>query len=147
MVENDKPRESEEQKEQKQGGPAESQVPESKEEKPEEAAQLKPTKDSRNMAMLCHLLAIFTSFVGPLVIWLIKKDEDTFVAEQGKESLNFQITVMIAMVVAVLLIPLCVGIPLTIAVPIVDVVFCIIASVKSSSGERYRYPIAIRFLK
>ena len=104
-------------------------------------------QDSKNMAMLCHLLAIFTCFIGPLVIWLIKKDDHPFIDSQGKEALNFQITVLIAMFAAALLSPILIGIPFLIAVPIFNLVFCIIAAIKSSSGEPYRYPIVIRFLK
>ena len=54
------------------------------------------SKDARMWAMLCHLLGLFTCFIGPLIIWLIKKDEDPFIDDQGKEALNFQITVAIA---------------------------------------------------
>ena len=72
------------------------------------------SKDARNMAMLCHLLAIFTGFLGPLIIWLIKKDEDPFVDEHGKEALNFQITVFIAMFVSGILTMVCIGIFLAI---------------------------------
>jgi len=105
------------------------------------------SKDARNMAMLCHLLAIFTSFVAPLIIWLIKKDEEPFVNQQGKEALNFQITVILAMFVASLLTILCIGVPLLFAIPVVDVVFCIIASVKASNGVAYRYPVSLRLIK
>ena len=97
--------------------------------------------------MLCHLLAIFTSFVAPLIIWLIKKDEEPFVNQQGKEALNFQITVILAMFVASLLTVLCIGVPLLLAIPVVDVVFCIIASIKASSGVAYRYPVSLRLIK
>ncbi len=105
------------------------------------------SKDARNMAMLCHLLAIFTSFIAPLIIWLIKKDEEPFVDQQGKEALNFQITVILAMFVAGLLTILCIGVPLLFAIPVVDLVFCIIASVKASNGVAYRYPVSLRLIK
>jgi len=105
------------------------------------------SKDARNMAMLCHLLAIFTSFIAPLIIWLIKKDEEPFVDQQGKEALNFQITVILAMFVAGLLSILCIGVPLLLAIPVVDVVFCIIASIKASNGVAYRYPVSLRLVK
>src|SRR4051794_33293223 len=55
-----------------------------------------PDKDSITMGMLCHLLGIFTSFLGPLIIWLMKKDQSPWVDDQGKESLNFQIVALIA---------------------------------------------------
>ena len=112
-----------------------------------EAEQTEVSKDAKNMAVLCHLLAIFTTFVGPLIIWLLKKDEEPFVDNQGKEALNFQITVVLAMLVSSLLSAICIGIPLLIAIPIVDVIFCIIAAVKAGNGIAYRYPLSIRLLK
>lgn len=111
-------------------------------EKPEEVS-----KDARMWAMLCHLLGLFTSFIGPLIVWLIKKEEDPFISNQGKEALNFQITVAIASVVSALLSVICIGIILGMAVAIADLVFCIVAAVKANSGEAYRYPVSIRFIK
>lgn len=105
------------------------------------------SKDAKNMAMLCHLLAIFTSFVAPLIIWLIKKDEEPFVDQQGKEALNFQITVILAMLAAGLLSFICIGVLFLFAIPVVDLVFCIIASVKASKGVAYRYPVSLRLVK
>ena len=119
------------------GEPAESQP---------EAAAL-PSQDSRNMAMLCHLLGLLTCFVGPLILWLIKKDEDEFVNRQGKEALNFQITVLLASIVSGLLTMVCIGFVLAIVVGVADLVFSIMACVKSSKGEDYRYPVALRLIK
>ncbi|UCF00469.1 MAG: DUF4870 domain-containing protein [Planctomycetota bacterium] len=99
------------------------------------------------MAMLCHLLAIFTAFIGPLIIWLMKKDDDPFINDQGKEALNFQITVLIAMIASGLLSFVCIGFILMPLVWIVDLVFCIIASIKASGGQAYRYPLSIRLVK
>ena len=97
--------------------------------------------------MLCHLLAIFTGFIAPLVIWLIKKEEDPFIDSQGKEALNFQITVAMAMIVAWLLCFACIGVFLVPAVAIVDIVFCVLATIKVNSGQAYRYPLSIRLIK
>ena len=105
------------------------------------------SKDARNMAMLCHLLAIFTGFIAPLIIWLIKKGEEPYVDQQGKESLNFQITIILAMSVAGLLSFICIGVPLLFAIPIVNLIFCIIASIKASNGVAYRYPVSLRLIK
>jgi len=116
-------------------------------EQPVSAEQPEISKDSMNMAMLCHLLAIFTGFLGPLIIWLIKKDDAPFVDDHGKEALNFQITVLIAMIVSGLLTFICIGFILMLAVWVVDLIFCIIAAVKASRGEAYRYPLAIRLIK
>ena len=105
------------------------------------------SKDAKTWAMLCHLLAIFTGFLAPLIIWLIKKDEDPFVDEHGKEALNFQITVFIAMFVSGILTMVCIGIFLAIAVMAGNIVFCVLATVKANKGEPYRYPVSIRFIK
>ena len=117
----------------------------------EEIQQEQPSeevgKEARMWAMLCHLLGLFTCFIAPLIIWLIKKDEEPFVDSQGKEALNFQITVAIAMIVSSLLCFACIGFVLVPAVGIVDLIFCIVASVKANSGEAYRYPVSIRFVR
>lgn len=113
----------------------------------EDQPVLEASKDARMWAMLCHLLGLFTCFVGPLIIWLIKKDEDAFVDGQGKEALNFQITVAIALTVSGLLTVVCVGIPMLMVVGVGNLVFCIVASAKSNSGKAYRYPVCIRFIK
>ncbi len=106
------------------------------------------SKDARMWGMLCHLLGLFTSFVGPLIIWLLKKEEDPFIDNQGKEALNFQITLVIAWIASALLTPVfCIGVLLGIAASIVDLVFAIVATVKANGGEAYRYPISIRFIK
>ena len=113
--------------------------------------QAKPSpevsKDARMWAMLCHLLGLFTCFIGPLIIWLLKKEEDPFIDNQGKEALNFQITVAIAGIVSAVLTIVCIGAFLGIAVSIADLVFAIVASVKANSGQAYRYPVSIRFIK
>src|SRR5438270_7176549 len=67
-----------------------------------------PDKDSMTMAMLCHLLAIFTGFLGPLIIWLMKKDTSPFVDDQGKEALNFWITLSVIIVICSVTAFLCV---------------------------------------
>ncbi len=105
------------------------------------------SQNARTMALLCHLLGLLTSFLGPLILWLVKKDEDPFIDHQGKEALNFQITVAIALIVSGLLTFVCIGALLLPAVLVVDLVFSIIACVKANKGEAYRYPVSIRFVK
>ena len=99
------------------------------------------------MAMLAHLLGIFTFFVGALIIWLIKKDDDPFIDDQGKEALNFQITVGIIYVIGV--VAWCLVIPPLIASAtwIAAIVFSIIAAIKASEGKSYRYPFTLRLIK
>ena len=107
----------------------------------------------KNWAMGCHLIALagfvipFGNIIGPLVFWLIKKDESEFVDEQGKESLNFQISVSIYAIFAAILVILLVGIFLLVAIGIFSLVMVIIAGIKASQGEKYRYPLSIRFIQ
>lgn len=105
-------------------------------------------------AMFAHLAALagfigipFGNVIGPLIVWLIKKDTMPLVDEHGKESLNFQISMTIWGLVAALLIFVGIGILLVAAVAIVDLVFLIIAAVKANNGQAYRYPLTIRFIK
>jgi uncharacterized Tic20 family protein len=74
-------------------------------------------------------------------------DQYPFVDDQGKESLNFQLTVLIAVVVCILLIFVCVGAFLLVGVSLAALIFEIIAAVKANEGRRYRYPIVIRFFR
>lgn len=108
--------------------------------------------DDRMMAMLCHLLAIFTGFIGPLILWIVKKDSSPFVAHHGKESLNFQITLLLVMTclgaATFILMFVLIGIvlvPVLIIVPILALVAEIIAAVAAQKGEWFRYPCCIRF--
>jgi hypothetical protein len=116
----------------------------------------KPTggsSDERMWGMLCHLstfagyLVPFGNILGPLIIWLVKKDEYAFVDDQGKEALNFQISITIYSLVSGILILALIGIPLLIAVIIFSVVMTVIAAIKANGGEYYRYPLTIRLVK
>ncbi len=110
-----------------------------------------PSKDDCMMGMLAHLLGIFTGFVGALIIWLVKKESSKFVDDQGKEALNFQITLAIGWVATMVIgfIPFvqiitCLLWP---ALMVVNIVFCIMACMKANKGIAYRYPFAIRLIK
>ena len=111
------------------------------------------SKDERTWGMLCHLIAFsgvvvpFGSLIGPLVIWLIKKDEMPFVDDQGKESLNFQITMLIAVIISAILTVVVIGFLLLAVLGIFWLVVVIMAAIKANDGVAYRYPYAIRFLK
>ena len=110
------------------------------------------SKNERTWGMLCHLLALagllvpFGNVIGPLVIWLIKKDEFAFVNEQGKESLNFQITMAIGFLICIPLALIVIGVILGLALGIFDLVMVIIATIKANEGQHYQYPFRIRFL-
>lgn len=110
-------------------------------------------KDEKLWATLCHLsaFAIYVSgighIVGPLIVWLIKKDQYPLVDDQGKEVLNFQISMTIYYCVCIPLVCVYVGIALLLALWVFGIVFTIIGAVKASTGQPYRYPLCIRLLK
>jgi len=106
-----------------------------------------PTSDERALALLAHLLGIFSWILGALIIWLLKKDTSPFVDDQGKEALNFQLTVMIAYAVAGATTCLGIGIILLAVTWVGNIVLCIMAAVAANRGERYRYPMTLRLLK
>jgi len=119
-----------------------------------------PSNDARTWAMFCHLAGlagfvipvVLSGIIAPLIVWQMKKDEHPFIDEQGKEALNFQISMpLYAMIgtaacfitcIGVVLIPFVVG-----AVYFVNLIFLIIAAIKANNGEHYRYPLSIRFIK
>lgn len=103
-----------------------------------------PTSDERTMAILSHVLCIVVWLFAPLIIYLIKKDESKFVAAHAKESLNFQITVML---IAIILIVTVIGILLLWVLGIISTIFIIIATIKASENKLYRYPFSIRLIK
>jgi len=92
-------------------------------------------------------------FIGPLVIWLLKKDTMPFVADQAREALNFAITVSLVCLALLILTLLTLGIgllvtaPLLIAIAIVSLVLVVIAAIKANDGIAYRYPFALRLIK
>lgn len=103
--------------------------------------------------MFCHLSALagfiipFGNIIGPLIVWQIKKAEFPQVDDQGKEALNFQITVILAAIVSALLILVVIGAFLLMAVGIANLVFIIIATIQANKGEMYRYPFNLRLIK
>ena len=101
--------------------------------------------DARNMAMLAHLLGLI-GFLGPLLIWLLKKDDDQFIDDQGKEALNFQLTLLIGYLIGGVLTLILIGILVVLALGIMHIVFAIMGALKAKEGIAYRYPICIRFL-
>ena len=111
-----------------------------------------PSKDEKMWAMLCHVSTIigfvipFGNILAPLVIWLIKKEEYPLVNDQGKEAVNFQITMTIAVLISALLTIILIGIPLLIALGLAWIILTVIAAMKSYEGEKYRYPYAIRLI-
>jgi uncharacterized Tic20 family protein len=103
------------------------------------------------MALIAHLVGGILGFLIPLIVWLIKKDQSKFVNDQGKEALNFQLTLLIGHFI----LGLCICIPiinliailLHLALRVFSVVFGIIAAMAVQRGEVYRYPLTLRILK
>lgn len=111
------------------------------------ASSTSPTSDEKTWGMLAHFLGIVTGFIGALVIWLMKKDEMPYIEEQGKEALNFQITVLIGYVVCMVLTIVLIGAFLMPILWIFNLVMCLMAGIKVQKGEHYRYPITLRLIK
>jgi len=112
-----------------------------------ELIETSPSKDECNLAMLAHLVGIFSGFVGPLILWLVKREQDGFVAEQSLEALNFQITMAIAILAAVILKIVLIGFLLVPLLFAANFVFCILGALSASKGKPYHYPFALRLVK
>ena len=117
--------------------------------------------EERQWAMFAHLSAILTGlltsgvgcFLGPLIIWLVKKDTMPFVNDQAKEALNFNITLAIAFVVLIVVTMITFGIaifltfPLGVIIGLAGLVLQIMAGIKANEGVSYRYPFTLRLVK
>lgn len=111
------------------------------------------SKDERMWAMLAHISAIagfifpFGNIIGPLLIWILKKEEFPFVDDQGKEALNFQISITVYVIISIILVFVLIGIPLIIIVGLFALVMSIIAAINAYDGNAYRYPLTFRVIK
>lgn len=111
------------------------------------------TPESRMWASLAHVSAFaglvfpFGSIIGPLVIWLVKREEMPFVDDQGKEALNFNISMTIYMMVSILMILVLVGIVMVMILALIWAILAILAAVRSNEGIPYRYPLTIRLIQ
>ncbi len=112
---------------------------------------IEPNQDARMWGMLAHLLSLVAGPLAALIIWQMKKDEFAFVDDQGKEALNFQICMLVIFlglaVVSQVPVVFCLTVPLMLLLCIPWAVFTIIGGVKANQGERYRYPLTLRFVK
>lgn len=114
------------------------------------------SQDAKTWGMMAHLSGLimiaisagFASFIGPLLVYFLKKDEHPFIEDQAKEALNFQLTMFIAVVVAggITGATCGFGFPLLLIPIILQIVFGIIGSIKANNGECYRYPLCIRMI-
>ena len=113
-----------------------------------------PSEEARKWGMIVHLSALvgllgngIGFLLGPLAVWLMKREEDPFIDANGKEAVNFQITMMLAAIVSAFLILILIGFVLLAIIGIMAVVLPILAGIKAKEGEVYRYPLTIRFIK
>ncbi|MCG8648278.1 MAG: DUF4870 domain-containing protein [Pirellulales bacterium] len=115
-----------------------------------------PTHDERNLAVIAHLsgcagiiLGGLVGFIGPLVIYLMKKDSSPYVEAQAKEALNFQITLLLIMVVCIILTVASCGFlfPIAFVPTVLQVYFGIVAGLAVKDGDHYRYPFNLRLMQ
>ena len=113
-----------------------------------------PPSNVRTWCVLCHAAALagivlhfVGHFFGPLIVWLVKRGESSEIDAHGKESVNFQLSMLIYNIIAGILCLVLIGFVLLIVLWILNTVFVIIASIKASEGKLYRYPLTIRFIK
>ena len=108
--------------------------------------------DEKTLAMWCHLGTLagfvfpFGNFLVPILIWLMKKDEYPLVDDQGKEAINFQISIFLYSILGFALIVVFVGIVLLLVLALFALIQIIRASISASRGERYRYPLCVRVI-
>jgi uncharacterized Tic20 family protein len=112
------------------------------------------TSDVRTWSVLVHAIALIGFFapvaghiIGPLVIWLAKRADSPELDEHGKESVNFQISMMIYNAIAALLCIVLIGIPILVILHFLNIVFVVIAAIQASDGKLFRYPLSMRLIK
>jgi len=114
-----------------------------------------PSRNERQWAMGCHLIALCgivvpvpaANLLGPLILWLVKREDGAFIDDQGKEALNFQISLFIYALACLVLAVIGIGIFLLLPLALFGLVCVIIAAIKASEGVAFRYPACIRFIK
>ena len=112
----------------------------------EEPALVVPTSEEKTMAILSHILCIVAGFLAPLIIYLVKKDSP-YVQAHAKESLNFQLTMLIAWIVSFILIFIIIGAFLMFLLGIANLVLVIVTTIRASENKMYKYPFSIKFVK
>lgn len=114
---------------------------------PSQAIQNQPTDDDRLMAALIYVSSFFGSFIAPLIIWIIKRDESTFIDRTGKNYWNFFISYSIWLTVSTLLMFILIGIIIAPIIAILMFIFTIVGAIKAYQGEDYLPPLSIPFFK
>ncbi|MGB2831915.1 MAG: DUF4870 domain-containing protein [Methylotenera sp.] len=105
-----------------------------------------PNNDDKNIATVTHLGGTVFSFIPSLIVWILKKEDSAYLADQAKEALNFQITMVLAYLAAGVLSWILIGLIFFPIIWVLNIVFCIIAAIATSKGETYRYPLCLRFI-
>jgi len=105
-----------------------------------------PSNDDKNIASITHLSGMLFSFVPSLVVWLLKKDDNSYIAAAAKEALNFQLSVVIAQLIAAVLMWVLIGFLLMLIIWLANIALCIIAAINTSKGQTYRYPFSLRLI-
>jgi|TARA_B100001245_G_scaffold39286_1_gene25244 hypothetical protein len=115
--------------------------------------EITPSKDERTWAMLCHFSTYigfifpFGNIIVPLIIWLSKREDLPLVEDQGREVLNFQISMTIYFIISGILCIILIGIPILIGLIIFDFIITIVAAISANDGKYYRYPINLKLIK
>jgi uncharacterized Tic20 family protein len=111
------------------------------------------SEDEKTWGMLVHLSSLAGFFIGfgwiiaPLIIWLVKREEMPFVNQEGKNAMNFQITMAIAGIICGVLTIIFIGLIGLLAIAVLELVFPILAGLKAREGESYKYPLSYPFIK
>lgn len=104
------------------------------------------SSDDKNIAVLTHLGGIFFCIFPGLIVWLLKKDDSPYLADQAREALNFQITVLLAYLISWVLVFVLIGVVLLGVVWLANIILSLLAAIAASKGENYRYPFALRLI-
>mgnify|MGYP001024989056 CR=1 FL=1 len=119
-----------------------------------EIARSEIPKPERTWAMFAHLSSFLgytciplANIIAPLIIWQVKKDDMPFASDQGKECLNFQISMLIYVIISAILIIILIGVAFLVILYVMNIILTIIAAIKANEGVPYRYPLTMRFVK
>jgi uncharacterized Tic20 family protein len=111
------------------------------------------SEKERNWSMICHLSAFasyffpFGGIIGPLICWLSKRDESVWINLNGRNALNFNLSILLYIVLAIPLCFIIIGIPIILVLATLKIICIIIASIKASKGQLFRYPLSIPFIQ
>ncbi len=105
-----------------------------------------PTNDEKTIGMLCHITGLI-SIIGPIIVWLLKKDESAFVDANGKQAINFQLSIIIYSIGSAILLIIGIGLILLFAIGIFAFIMIVVASIKAANGEIFQYPLSLQLLK